>query len=83
MMTDEEFAARLKALAKMSDMDKEEKKENKLFIAAACDTEERDNLICEYLMKDGITFESLIDYVDSISPRVEIVDDDDYDYEEE
>lgn len=50
-----------------------------LFVAYACDIEERDFLIREYLMQDGITFESLIDYVDSITPRVEIVDDEEYD----
>ena len=54
----------------------EEKKELALLICAACDTEERTGQIEEFLLKDGITFEMLIDFVESVLPDVEIAEDD-------
>lgn len=74
-MNDEDFVARVKSLADVSDMDIRDKKRYSLFVAYACDTEKHEHLINEYLQKDGITFQSLIDYVCSILPPVEIVDD--------
>lgn len=70
-----EFAVKVKEIADKSDLDKEIKKDYALFIAAACDSDEHQNLIEEYMQKDGITLESLFDYVLSIMPPVEIVDD--------
>lgn len=74
-MSDEEFAARVKSLADASNMDIRDKKCYSLFVAYACDTEEHEQRINDYLQKDGITFRSLIDFVCSILPPVEIVDD--------
>lgn len=73
-MNDEEFVARVKSLADASDMDIRDKKCYSLFVAYACDTEEHERLINDYLQKDDISFRSLIDYVCSILPPVEIVD---------
>ena len=76
-MTDSEFVQRVKRLSDMSsDYSEEEKKELELLICAACDTEERTGQIEEFLLKDGITFEMLIDFVESVLPDVEIVEDD-------
>lgn len=75
-MTDLEFVERLKYISDKSDLDKETKKEYGLLICAACDSVKHQNLIEAYMQKDGITFESLSDYVLSIMPPVEIVDDD-------
>lgn len=74
-MNDEEFVTRVKLLANASDMDIRDKKRYSLLVAYACDTEEHERLINDYLQKDGITFRSLIDYVCSILPPVEIVED--------
>lgn len=73
-MSAAEFADKVKALADKSDMDKKDKKNYSLFIAYACYTDKNKSLICEYLRKDGITFRSLIDYVASILPPVEITE---------
>ena len=80
-MNDLEFVQRVKELANASDYSKEEKKELMLLICAACDTEERTSKIEDFLSKDGINFEMLIDFVESILPEVEIVDDDEIDDE--
>ena len=74
---DEEFAKKIKMLADKSKFNDEDKKGFALFIAYACDTKENKKKIYEYLNKDGITFQSLIDYAIAISPssQTEIVDD--------
>lgn len=75
-MTDSEFVQRVKRLSDMSsDYLEEEKKELALLICVACDTEERTGQIEDFLSKDGITFEMLIDFVESVLPDVEIVED--------
>lgn len=74
-MSDKEFAARVKRLADMSDMSNDDKKNFSLLVAYACDTEEHEKKVCNYLEKDGISFKSLIDYVTSILPPIDIVDD--------
>lgn len=57
-------------------VDEEESEDMARWIIYACDTEKHEQLICEYLQKDNITLESAVDYVISISPPLEIVDDD-------
>ena len=71
---DEEFVSRVKSLADASDMNIRDKKCYSIFVTYACDTDEHERLINDYLQKDGITFRSLIDYVYSILPPVEIAD---------
>lgn len=74
-MNANEFAVKVKEIADKSDLDNEIKKDYALFIAAACDSDEHKNLIEAYMQKDGVTLNSLFEYVISIMPPVEIVDD--------
>lgn len=73
-MTDSAFVSRLKQISDKSDLDEETKKEYGLFICAACDSYEHQNLIEIYMSKDGVTFKSLFDYVLSIMPPIEFAD---------
>lgn len=73
-MTDKDFVERLKIIADKSNLSANEKKEKMLLIAYACDTEEHERLITEKLKKDGNTLESLTEYVLSILPPIEFVD---------
>lgn len=75
MMTDQFFASRVKMLYDECSLPKEEKKSLALLAAYACDTEEHEKAITDYLKKDGITLISLRDFIFSITPDVEIVDD--------
>lgn len=69
-MTETEFTSRLKMLMKQSDLETSEKKCICLMAAYACDSNENEQLICNYLKKDGITLKSLADYIISISPDI-------------
>lgn len=82
-ISDHELVTRAIALADMSDMDEEDRETYVVFVAAACNTKERKQLIKDYLQRDDISFQSLIDYVSSIVHRVVIVDDDELDEDED
>ena len=75
-MTDKKFVEKLKVIADESEVSENEKKEKMLLIAYACDTEEHERLITEKLKKDGNTLESLTEYVLSILPPIEFVNED-------
>lgn len=65
---DEIFAARLYELAIKSDMDDHDKKTYSLFVAAAAFNDKMEKQIMDYMFKDGVSFQNLINYVSSILP---------------
>lgn len=76
MMSDSEFVTKVKEISDKSPLDLETRKEYGLLVCAACETDERQELIEEYMQKDDVTLEKLFKYVLSLLPDVEIVDDD-------
>lgn len=74
-MNANEFAVKVKEIADKSDLDNETKKEYCMCVAAVCDSDKSQQLIEEYMQKDGITLESLFEYAISISPEIEFGDD--------
>lgn len=80
-MTTEELCKKVKELYNKCTLPKDEKKDLAMIIAVCCDTDEHEKQISDYLEKDDITLESTVDYILSISPPLEIVDDDEIEEE--